>query len=78
VLLAFRVAFIQFETVGEVESAIEEKQGEELEGNSLYLNKAGNKPKPNQNRSFDRGQRGGRSPGDTNCFPTCFFLHAAK
>ena len=59
-ILCCRFAYVVFDDVETLKSMIEEKQGIELEGRSLFLDQAGNKP---DNNSFNRGggtPRGGR------------------
>merc|ERR1719187_1326698 len=52
-------AFVEFASSSEVSAALEEKQGSELNGNSLYLDKMGGGG-GRGGRGGDRGGRGGR------------------
>merc|ERR1719462_1159966 len=59
-------AFVEFTSASEVDAALEEKQGSELSGNSLFLDKMGGgggrggRGGDRGGRGFGRGDRGGR------------------
>merc|ERR1719462_718127 len=59
-------AFVEFSSASEVNAALEEKQGSELSGNSLFLDKMGGgggrggRGGDRGGRGFGRGDRGGR------------------
>ena len=51
-------AFVEFATSEEVDSALEDKQGAELQGRSLYLDRCGGDRNRQQNRDHS-GSKGG-------------------
>lgn len=59
IYIYYSFAFIEFPDVDSLEAAMSEKQGVELNGNSLYLDYTGSKSNFNKQRGGGQ-QRGGR------------------